>query len=171
MATPVAAARVERYPDGPRHSSGPGEGLGSRSNGCVCCERVAASAASNASTCVVLDSHTDVQQSCAGAAMTWRAVVFGLAPARGGYGLIRQYLSKGQSTRQLRQRDCDAIAHRLNHRPRKRLGYRTSEECSARRTTVLHYKLDIRPQYSGCIPSVWQPQNRVAISDRRTARS
>ena len=30
------------------------------------------------------------------------------------------------------QQDCDAIARQLNHRPRKRLGYRTPEECYAR---------------------------------------
>ena len=29
------------------------------------------------------------------------------------------------------QADCDAIAARLNSRPRKRLGYRTPEECFA----------------------------------------
>ena len=29
------------------------------------------------------------------------------------------------------QPDCDAIAARLNSRPRKRLGYRTPEECYA----------------------------------------
>jgi IS30 family transposase len=30
------------------------------------------------------------------------------------------------------QADCDAIAAKLNARPRKRLGYRTPEECCAR---------------------------------------
>ncbi|MFN0178046.1 MAG: IS30 family transposase [Gemmatimonadales bacterium] len=44
-------------------------------------------------------------------------------------GLIRQYLPKGQSMRTLTQPDCHAIARRLNRRPRKRLGYRTPEEC------------------------------------------
>lgn len=29
------------------------------------------------------------------------------------------------------QADCDAIAAKLNARPRKRLGYRTLEECYA----------------------------------------
>ena len=38
-------------------------------------------------------------------------------------GLIRQYLPKGQSMANLTQRQCDAIAHKLNTRPRKRLGY------------------------------------------------
>ncbi len=44
-------------------------------------------------------------------------------------GLIRQYLPKGQSMAQLTQQDCNAIARQLNRRPRKRLGYRTPEEC------------------------------------------
>ncbi len=46
-------------------------------------------------------------------------------------GLIRQYLPKGQSLGGLTQRDCAGIAQRLNARPRKRLGYRTPEECYA----------------------------------------
>ena len=44
-------------------------------------------------------------------------------------GLIRQYLPKRQSMVQLTQQACNAIARRLNRRPRKRLGYRTPEEC------------------------------------------
>ncbi len=44
-------------------------------------------------------------------------------------GLIRQYLPKGQSMAGLTQRDCAHIARQLNQRPRKRLGYRTPEEC------------------------------------------
>ena len=44
-------------------------------------------------------------------------------------GLIRQYLPKGQSMAHLSQRDCDRLALKLNRRPRKRLGYRTPEEC------------------------------------------
>ena len=44
-------------------------------------------------------------------------------------GLLRQYLPKRTSLAGLTQRDCDAIAHCLNTRPRKRLGYRTPEEC------------------------------------------
>jgi IS30 family transposase len=40
-------------------------------------------------------------------------------------GLIRQYLRKGESMSSLAQRHCDAIAHRLNTRPRKRYGYRS----------------------------------------------
>ncbi len=46
-------------------------------------------------------------------------------------GLIRQYLPKGQSMARLKQHHCNAIARQLNRRPRKRLGYRTPEECYA----------------------------------------
>ena len=44
-------------------------------------------------------------------------------------GLIRQYLPKRASMEALTQQDCDRIATKLNRRPRKRLGYRTPEEC------------------------------------------
>jgi len=47
-------------------------------------------------------------------------------------GLLRQYLPKGQSMAHLTQHDCHRIAAKLNRRPRKRLGYRTPEECYAR---------------------------------------
>lgn len=40
-------------------------------------------------------------------------------------GLIRQYLPKGQSMADLTQKQCNAIAHKLNTRPRKRYGYDT----------------------------------------------
>lgn len=44
-------------------------------------------------------------------------------------GLIRQYLPKRASMARLTQHDCNRIATKLNRRPRKRLGYRTPEEC------------------------------------------
>ncbi len=44
-------------------------------------------------------------------------------------GLIRQYLPKGQSMASLTQAQCDAIAHHLNQRPRKRQAYKTPNEC------------------------------------------
>jgi IS30 family transposase len=44
-------------------------------------------------------------------------------------GLIRQYLPKGSSMAGLSQHQCNAIARRLNTRPRKRLGFRTPLEC------------------------------------------
>ncbi len=47
-------------------------------------------------------------------------------------GLIRQYLPKGQTMKHLTQHDCNRISAQLNTRPRKRLGYRTPEECYAR---------------------------------------
>ena len=48
------------------------------------------------------------------------------------HGLIRQYLPKKQSMAHLTQHDCNRIATQLNTRPRKRLGFRTPEECYAR---------------------------------------
>jgi len=47
-------------------------------------------------------------------------------------GLIRQYLPKRHSMAWLTQHDCNRIAAQLNRRPRKRLGYRTPEECYGR---------------------------------------
>jgi IS30 family transposase len=44
-------------------------------------------------------------------------------------GLIRQYLPKGTSMMGLSQHQCNAIARKLNTRPRKRLGFRTPLEC------------------------------------------
>jgi transposase, IS30 family len=46
-------------------------------------------------------------------------------------GLIRQYLPKRTSQAHVTQADCDRIAAKLNSRPRKRLGYKTPEECYA----------------------------------------
>ncbi len=46
-------------------------------------------------------------------------------------GLVRQYLPKRTSMARTEQADCDAIAAKLNTRPRKRLGFRTPEECYA----------------------------------------
>ena len=43
-------------------------------------------------------------------------------------GLIRQYLPKGTSMKDLTQAKCNAIANKLNNRPRKRHGYRTPNE-------------------------------------------
>ena len=44
-------------------------------------------------------------------------------------GLIRQYLPKGTSMAGLSQWQCNAIAKKLNTRPRKRLGFKTPLEC------------------------------------------
>ena len=47
-------------------------------------------------------------------------------------GLIRQQLPTGMCMRQVTQVDCDAIASELNHRPRRRLGFKTPIERFAR---------------------------------------
>ena len=47
-------------------------------------------------------------------------------------GLLRQYLPKRGSMKHLTQSDCTRLAAKLNRRPRKRLGYRTPEECYVR---------------------------------------
>ncbi len=55
-------------------------------------------------------------------------------------GLIRQYLPKKTSFRNLSQRQCDRIAHKLNERPRKRLNYwspRQAFELALRRNVAL----------------------------------
>ena len=46
-------------------------------------------------------------------------------------GLLRQYLPKRRSMARLTQHDFNRIASTLNRRPRKRLNYRTPEECYA----------------------------------------
>jgi len=43
-------------------------------------------------------------------------------------GLVRQYIPKGVSMRDVTQAQCDSIAFKLNTRPRKRFGYRTPLE-------------------------------------------
>ena len=44
-------------------------------------------------------------------------------------GLIRQYLPKRTSMARVSQAACDRIAGKLNSRPRKRLDFRSPEEC------------------------------------------
>jgi transposase, IS30 family len=44
-------------------------------------------------------------------------------------GLIRQYLPRGTSMAGLSQQVCNTIARKLNTKPRKRFGFRTSSEC------------------------------------------
>lgn len=43
-------------------------------------------------------------------------------------GLIRQYLPKGTTMANLTQQQCDAIAYKINTRPRKRFNYKTPEQ-------------------------------------------
>jgi IS30 family transposase len=51
-------------------------------------------------------------------------------------GLIRQYLPKRTSMRQITQARCNTIASSLNNRPRKRHGFRTPLDCLAERFTL-----------------------------------
>lgn len=45
------------------------------------------------------------------------------------------------------QAGCDAIAAKLNSRPRKRLSFRTPEECYAIRWAALRFNLEVtRPK-------------------------
>ena len=53
-------------------------------------------------------------------------------------GLLRQYVPKRTSVAKLRQADCDALAHKLNTRPRKRHGYQTPIERYEELRRVLH---------------------------------
>lgn len=53
-------------------------------------------------------------------------------------GLLRQYLPKGQSLREVTQAHCNWIAKQLNSRPRKRHGFKTPAEVFFGPTTVLH---------------------------------
>ncbi|NTW28961.1 MAG: IS30 family transposase [Coriobacteriia bacterium] len=46
-------------------------------------------------------------------------------------GLIRQYLPKRQGMAHVNGETCEEVMRKLNTRPRKRLGYRTPEECFA----------------------------------------
>jgi IS30 family transposase len=43
-------------------------------------------------------------------------------------GLIRQYIPKNTCMRKLTQQQCNAIAEKINNRPRRRLGYLTPKE-------------------------------------------
>ena len=51
-------------------------------------------------------------------------------------GLIRQYLPKGCSMENLTQVECNAIANKLNNRPRKRYDYQTPQEMLDKLTSV-----------------------------------
>ena len=43
-------------------------------------------------------------------------------------GLIRRYIPKGTNLNEITQEDCDWIAHQINNRPRKCLGFKTSHQ-------------------------------------------
>ena len=53
-------------------------------------------------------------------------------------GLLRQYVPKRTSVAKLRQADCNALAHKLNTRPRKRYGYQTPIERYEELRGMLH---------------------------------
>ncbi len=57
-------------------------------------------------------------------------------------GLIRQYLPKGTSLRNITQAYCDYIAWKLNIRPRKRHGYRTPLEVFREHSRSLHFEFE-----------------------------
>ena len=52
-------------------------------------------------------------------------------------GLLRQYFPKRTSLSRIRQADCDAVAAKLNQRPRKRYGFQTPEQ-RLKQSGVLH---------------------------------
>ena len=52
-------------------------------------------------------------------------------------GLLRQYFPKRKSLSRIRQADCDAVAAKLNQRPRKRYGFQTPEQ-RLKESGVLH---------------------------------
>ena len=53
-------------------------------------------------------------------------------------GLLRQYFPKGKSLARIRQADCNAVAAKLNHRPRKRYGFQTPAQRIEQSSGVLH---------------------------------
>lgn len=55
-------------------------------------------------------------------------------------GLLRQYFPKRRSLARLRQRHCDVIARKLNHRPRKRYDYQTPIERLGELLGVLQFE-------------------------------
>lgn len=64
-------------------------------------------------------------------------------------GLIRQYIPKKSCMKNLTQQKCDAIAEKLNTRPRKRLGYKTPFEVYYKTESPLHLLLELRISYNG----------------------
>ena len=59
-------------------------------------------------------------------------------------GLIRQYIPKRVSMLPVTQVYCDAIAHRLNSRPRKRHGYKSPQEIYYGSLQKLHFDFELR---------------------------
>lgn len=59
-------------------------------------------------------------------------------------GLIRQYIPKRVSMRNVTQAYCDAVAFRLNSRPRKRHGYVSPYEVYYGKSHLLHFDLELK---------------------------
>ena len=57
-------------------------------------------------------------------------------------GLIRQYIPKRSCMKRISQTTCDRISHKLNTRPRKRLGFKTPYEVYYRTASPLHFALE-----------------------------
>ena len=62
-------------------------------------------------------------------------------------GLIRQYIPKKVSMSTVTQAYCDAIAARLNFRPRKRHGYKSPQEVYYRSSRLLHFDFELRSHH------------------------
>src|SRR5450631_1464848 len=65
----------------------------------------------------------------------------------------------------LTQHECNLIARKLNTRPRKRLDFRTLEQCLYERRSLLHFKVDSRPDAgTKCYPRLNPRSTTVAYS-------
>jgi len=64
-------------------------------------------------------------------------------------GLIRQYIPKKASMARVTQVYCDAVARRLNIRPRKRHGYKSPQEIYYENCKSLHFDLEPTAQLFG----------------------
>ena len=78
-------------------------------------------------------------------------------------GLLRQYLPKGTDLGKHSRGDLDAVAHTLNTRPRKTLGWKTLAEALEDRLSSLQSSV----ASTAWIHPVRQPNIRRAITNRR----
>ena len=79
-------------------------------------------------------------------------------------GLIRQYIPKRASMEAVTQTYCDAVARRLNFRPRKRHGYKSPQEIYYGSHKPLHFDLELRPPVASAGPLVQRFNLRVRTS-------